>query len=254
MRCAFQLFFILLPFYGQKRNGYAKWLRKGKFFFANATQKTICSSVVGSWEKISNLVASKFDIHTGLKLESKLDEIVEGCRKQRRESQKKLFELYGQELFAVCCYYANDYAEAQDVLHDGFIVIFDKIKQLKSHKAVYSWMRRIMVNIALAKHRRNKYLYANEDEFEFKDELTEDMTSGISMEDLERFIEELPPRYKLVFNLYALEGYSHAEISEMLDISVGTSKSNLARARYILQEKVKKLYLEEKTYGKQIKM
>jgi RNA polymerase sigma-70 factor (ECF subfamily) len=191
-------------------------------------------------------VASKIDIHTRKRLDIKLDEIISGCKKQKRKAQKELFELYSKELFAVCMYYASDYSEAQDVLHDGFIVIFEKIKQLKNEKAIYSWMRRIMVNIALEKHRRNKYLYANEDEFEFKDELTEEMTFNISTEDLENFIDELPPRYKLVFNLYALEGYTHKEVGEMLNISIGTSKSNLARARYILQEKVKTLYLQER--------
>jgi RNA polymerase sigma-70 factor (ECF subfamily) len=190
-------------------------------------------------------VASKIDINTRLKLDTRLEDIVQACQQQKRAAQKELFELYSEELFAACLYYANDYAEAQDVLHDGFITIFEKIKQLKKVSSLYPWMRRIMVNIALEKHRRNKYLYASEDEFEFRDELSYDITSKISTEDLENLIMELSPRYKLVFNLYAIEGYSHAEIGEMLGISDGTSKSNLARARHILQEKVKTLYLNE---------
>ncbi len=172
-----------------------------------------------------------------------LDIILEGCIAGNRKAQGNLFDLFGDEMFGVCLYYSKDYTEAEDTLHEGFIKVFQKIDQFKHKGSLVGWIRKVMVNTALEKYRKHQQLYALVDEQALNEDMVpENAFHDLSAQDLIKLIRELTPQYRMVFNLYAIEGYSHKEISEMMGISEGTSKSNLARARYILQKKVKKYY------------
>lgn len=131
--------------------------------------------------------------------------------------------------------------EARDVLQEGFIKVFENLSRYNHEGSFEGWMRRIIVNTALEKY-RNRYYLSRVDDIEDVNEPasepdTEDF-AGLEAFDLLKMVMELPPKYRMVFNLYAIEGYSHREIGDMLNISEGTSKSNLSRARDILQKKV----------------
>ncbi|MCF8367505.1 MAG: RNA polymerase sigma factor [Bacteroidales bacterium] len=172
-----------------------------------------------------------------------LDEIVKGCVSGKRKFQERLFNLFSDEMFGVCRYYSKDYTEAEDTLHEGFMKVFQKISQFKGKGSLAGWIRRIMINTALEKFRRQHQMYAVGDDFYFEGDIDpRSVIDDLSAQDLLKLIGELSPQYRMVFNLYAIEGYSHHEIAEMLSISEGTSKSNLARARYVLQKKIKKLF------------
>ena len=172
-----------------------------------------------------------------------LEIIIKGCISGDRKSQGLLYNLYSDEMFGVCLYYSKDYTEAEDNLHDGFMKVFQKIGQFEFKGSLAGWIRRVMVNTALEKFRKQHLLYAVGDDYESSGDITpENVISDLSANDLIKLIRELTPQYRMVFNLYAIEGYSHKEISEILGISEGTSKSNLARARNVLQAKVKKYF------------
>ncbi len=172
-----------------------------------------------------------------------IDKIVKGCIAGNIKYQEKLYKLFSRKMFAVCLRYAKDYTEAEDVLHDGFIKIFEKINQFKFKGSFEGWIRRIMVNTALDKYRKQNLLYPVDDINEYSENFNyDDIISNITSKDLLKLIQELSPKYRMVFVSYAIEGYSHKEISEMLGISIGTSKSNLSRARKILQDKINKYY------------
>lgn len=169
------------------------------------------------------------------------EEIIKGCISGKRKSQEQLFNLFSDDMFGACLYYSKDYTEAEDTLHEGFMKVFQKIDQFKSTGSLAGWIRRIMINTALEKFRKRNQLYALGDEINNEEDInTENVINDLAAEDLMKLVRELSPQYRMVFNLYAVEGYSHKEVGEMMGISEGTSKSNLARARIILQEKVKK--------------
>ncbi len=171
------------------------------------------------------------------------DDILKGCISGKRKAQEVLYNHFSEEMFGVCLYYSKDYTEAEDTLHEGFMKVFQKIDQFKHKGSLAGWIRRVMINTALEKFRKHNQLYAIGDDFKFEEDIDRDnVISDLSAQDLIKLIRELTPKYRMVFNLYAIEGYSHKEISEMLGISEGTSKSNLARARYTLQNKVKKYF------------
>jgi RNA polymerase sigma factor (sigma-70 family) len=174
---------------------------------------------------------------------SELEIIIKGCVSGDRKAQGKLFNHFSNEMFGVCLYFSKDYTEAEDTLHDGFMKVFQKIEQFEYKGSLAGWIRKIMVNTALEKFRKQHLLYVVGDEYENNEDINhENVISNLSAHDLINLIRELTPQYKMVFNLFAIEGYSHKEISEMLGISEGTSKSNLARARNVLQNKVKKYF------------
>jgi len=148
-------------------------------------------------------------------------------------------------MFATSLQYTGNDEEARDVLQEGFIKVFSCLAQYKNEGSFEGWMRRIIINTALEKYRSRYNLY-RVDDIDCIDEPeaypgTEDY-SGLEAGDLMNIVRELPPKYRMVFNLYAIEGYSHKEISSMMKISEGTSKSNLSRARVILQKKLE-LYM-----------
>ena len=168
-----------------------------------------------------------------------LEEIIVGCKMGKQNAQKCLFERYSDRMFGVCLYYTRDTEEAEDILHDGFIRIFENIGKYEDGN-FEAWMRKIFVNLALMQYRRNKRMQLVEDIAEIQ-EFENHFYQEKPMEynELILLVKTLPPQYQLVFNLYAIEGYMHKEIAEMLNIDEGTSKSNLARARKILQAKLK---------------
>lgn len=150
-------------------------------------------------------------------------------------------------MYSVCLRYSRDHDEAKDNLQDGFIKVFSNIRQFKGTGSFEGWVRKIMVNTALQKYRGQSQLYAlNDNETKAYNIPVENIMEAMGEKELLDMIMELPPRYKLVFNMYAIEGYSHKEISQILNITEGTSKSNLSRARDILQEKLKKI-MDERT-------
>lgn len=166
-----------------------------------------------------------------------LDQLIKRCKKKNAQAQEQLYRLYSSKLFSICLKYSSDVSSAEDTLQDAFITIFDKIGQYKNQGSFEGWIKRVTVNTALQKYRKQKVFdIINEEQIEEVEvEVDEE---EISMDYLLEIIQQLPDRYRLVFNLYVLDGYSHKEVSEMLEISVGTSKSNLARARNILKEKI----------------
>jgi len=166
-----------------------------------------------------------------------LEQLIKKCKKKNSKAQEQLYRLYSSKLFSICLKYSNDYSSAEDTLQDAFITIFDKINQFKSQGSFEGWIKRVTVNTALQKYRKQKVFdIINEEQIEEVEvEVNEE---EISLDYLLTIIQQLPDRYRLVFTLYVLDGYSHKEIAEMLTISIGTSKSNLARARYILKDKI----------------
>ncbi len=135
----------------------------------------------------------------------------------------------------VCLYYSDNKQDAEDLLHDGFMKVFENIDKL-NHSNIEAWMRRVFINIALMRYRQSKRNYTLTDD-NFNDMQTESIDTD--SKELMEIIMKLPQQYRLVFNLYALEGYKHKEIAEQLGISEGTSKSNLSRARKILRNQLK---------------
>ena len=167
--------------------------------------------------------------------------IIKGCLDGNRRDQELLYRRHAARLYAVCLQYSGNDDEARDILQEGFIKIFENLAHYKHEGSFEGWMHRIVVNTALEKYRSKHNLYRVDDidlipEQDAAPE-TEDY-AGLEAVDLLDIIRELPPKYRMVFNLFAIEGYSHKEIGEMVNISEGTSKSNLSRARIILQKKV----------------
>ncbi len=174
-----------------------------------------------------------------------LKQIIKESAKGGVRAQEKLYRMFASKMFGVCLRYSKDTTEAEDNLQEGFIKVFSNIKSFRHEGSFEGWMRRIMVNVSLEKFRKQQVMYPVEDISIYEGQhLSNDILSDISARELIELIQELTPRYRMVFNLYVMEGLSHDEISKELGISVGTSKSNLARARNILKGKVKELYKE----------
>ncbi|NSW93953.1 MAG: RNA polymerase sigma factor [Bacteroidales bacterium] len=167
---------------------------------------------------------------------------MKGCLAGNRRDQELLYRRHASKLYAVCLQYSGNDDEARDILQEGFIKIFENLIHYKNEGSFEGWMRKIIVNTALEKYRSKHNLYRVDDIDMIPepdaDPDTEDY-AGLEAVDLLDIIRELPPKYRMVFNLYAIEGYTHKEISQMINISEGTSKSNLSRARQILQKKVR---------------
>lgn len=182
-----------------------------------------------------------------------LDEIVKGCIKGQRQAQNDFYKHFARKMYAVCLRYSKDATEAEDILQDGFVKIFSHISSFKNEGSLEGWVRRIIVNTALERFRKKTPLLTSSESYEKVTDLHYDtIESTISAKELMEIIQKLPPGYRTVFNLYAIEGYSHKEIGEMLGISEGTSKSQLARARGLLQESVATLYGKDEWKKKRV--
>lgn len=165
--------------------------------------------------------------------------LIDGCLQGRQLAQKQLYDKYAARMMAVCLRYAQTTFEAEDVLQEGFLTVFRTLGSFRRECPLEFWIRRIMINAALRQHRRNAPLVAVSDG-DYPDTLaSEEFTfSNYAYAELLAIVQELAPRYRLVFNLYAIEGYTHKEIGELLNISEGTSKSQYSRARVVLQQKL----------------
>ena len=172
---------------------------------------------------------------------TEIKNIINGCLKGDRRDQEILYRRYAARLYAVCLQYSGNDEEARDILQEGFIKIYENLAHYKYEGSFDGWVRRIMVNTALEKFRIRHNLYRVDDIDQIPEPNAEpdnEDYAGLEARDLMEIIRELPPRYRIVFNLFAIEGYSHKEIGGMMSISEGTSKSNLSRARVILQRRV----------------
>lgn len=180
-----------------------------------------------------------------------LDQLIEDCKAGKQSAQSQLYKAFAPVLFGVCMRYARDQTEAEDTLHDGFLIIFNKIEQYAHKGSFEGWMKRIMVNIALEKFRKRYRLQTVDDMnvYDYK-AVNEDVYAQMNANQLMEIVQQLPPRYKMVFNLYAIDGFNHSEIAGMMEIAEGTSKSNLARARKILQDKIFEMGYIDKSYAK----
>lgn len=166
-----------------------------------------------------------------------LKQLIQKCSKNDTKAQAELYQLFSGKLFSVCLKYCKNYAEAEDNLQDAFVTIFNKISQYKHKGSFEGWLKRITINTALQRY-RNQGVFEIIDDTNIQDVEVTVEDDDVTLEFLLQIIQELPDRYRLVFNLYVLDGYSHKNIADMLDITIGTSKSNLARARKILKDKI----------------
>lgn len=168
---------------------------------------------------------------------SKEDELINGCRRGDHGAQQRLFDLYSSRMYGICVRYVKNTMQAEDVLVMAFTKVFDRISQFKGEGSFEGWVRRIMVNEALTSLRRTRMMMLETDlEYADREPDYEGISDHLEAEDLLKMIEKLPPGYRVVFNMYAIDGFSHKEIAEALGISENTSKSQLSRARTFLQK------------------
>ncbi|MCI4668518.1 MAG: RNA polymerase sigma factor [Bacteroidia bacterium] len=182
-------------------------------------------------------------------MERRLKALIKDCVKQKAKAQKELYDLFAPKMMSVCMRYVKSEAEAEDILQEGFLKVFLKIKKFQESGSFEAWIRRIMANTAIDFIRKEKhYLH----QLEIKDEILpgqkEDIVASLEAEKLMEIIQQLPDGYRWVFNLYAIEGYSHAEIGEKLGISESTSRSQYTRARALLKKQVSHAYLIKHPY------
>lgn len=168
--------------------------------------------------------------------------MLQGCLAGNILAQKKLYETYYGKMMSICMRYAKDREEARDILNEGFMKVYKNLYLYEPHRPLDIWIKKIMINTAIDHYRRNKkepYHVELEHAYSESDENSITAIQKISAEEIIKLVQELSPGYRTVFNLYVIEGYTHNEIAETLGINVGTSKSNLAKARQRLQELIK---------------
>lgn len=166
-------------------------------------------------------------------------ELIEACIKGDRVAQRNLYDLFSRRMYVVCLRYTKSQQEAEDVLQDSFIKVFKNLKGYRGDSRLDYWIKRIVINTALNSQRKKLYMYPMVDIDDVKNDFDHSKAfSNFQMEELLKMIKELPTGCQTVFNLFAIEGYSHKEIAEMLEVSEGTSKSQFARARKLLQDKI----------------
>ena len=185
------------------------------------------------------LIAGIFSIQAFNLYELTEHEMIKGCVKNNATCQRMLFEQYAGIMMTICLRYSCDHTEAEDMLQEGFIRVFKYINQYKFEGSFEGWLKRIIVNAAL-RILQKKVIRFSEIKEEMQDLQQEDtdVLSNLSEREILKLISNLPTGYRVVFNLYVLEGYSHGEIAEMLKINAGTSRSQLAKAKRTLQEQI----------------
>lgn len=174
---------------------------------------------------------------------------IEACINQDPQAQRYLYETYAPQMYGVCLRYAQDEAEAQDMLQDGFVKVFQNLNRYQDRGSLEGWIRRIMVNTAIDHLRRRK---KNQQDVELNETIVDsevsDAVDQLEAEFLMELVQSLPDGYRAVFNLYAIEGYSHQEIAQQLGISEGTSRSQYTRARRQLQRLIRNAYQQKMVY------
>ena len=171
--------------------------------------------------------------------------LIKGCQDGDRESQRLLYKHYFVYCMSICVRYAQSEEEAKEILNDAFIKVFNKINQYDTTKPFKSWLRRIMINTAIDHFRSNKKHYYHADIDEGYDEAVEANAVGdLSYKEILLLVQKLSPMYRAVFSMYVIDGYGHEDISQKLGISVGTSKSNLSKARANLKKMLMRMNKE----------
>lgn len=175
-----------------------------------------------------------------MRLVAKYDEseLVEGCKKGIPKFQRALYEQYSRKMYGLCLRYADNADDAQDILQEGFIRVYRKVDTFRGQGSFEGWIRRIMVHTSIEHYRRNSRFFMVDVDQAKGVELNATVLSEMGREEIMQVVNQLPVGYRTVFNLYVVEGHTHQEIAMMLEISVGTSKSQLSRAKKILQEKI----------------
>ena len=175
-------------------------------------------------------------------------QLLAGCRKGHRQAQRQLYDRFAGEMYVVCLRYCKNEDEAKDILQEAFIKIFNKISSFRGESKLYYWIKRVVVNTALNQQRNKHHLLPVVD-INAEHHVTNEtyILSDYHWKDLLKMIQGLPQGCRAIFNLYAIEGFNHREIAKMLQITEGTSKSQFARARQLLQEKIRKE--EDINYG-----
>jgi RNA polymerase sigma factor (sigma-70 family) len=168
-------------------------------------------------------------------------DLIEGCIKGDRKMQYELYERFAPKMYGVCLRYAANAEEAEDILQEGFIKVFRKISSYRGDGSFEGWIRRIFVNTAIEQFRKKTYLQpiTEQEESSIEGKYIS-VLDNMAEKDIIKLIQQLSPGYRTVFNMYVIEGFTHKQISEALNISEGTSKSQLSRAKLILQDLVKK--------------
>jgi RNA polymerase sigma factor (sigma-70 family) len=165
-----------------------------------------------------------------------IEQLINDCKKNDIKAQEQLYKLYAPKMFSVCLKYSRNYTEAQDHLQEAFLLIFGKIHLFEFKGSFEGWIKRVVINYVLQQYRNKTFLSVIDEDV--AEEVEVELDDEISIDFLMKIIQELPDRYRLVFNLSVFENYSHQEIATALGITVGTSKSNLSRAKMILKEKI----------------
>lgn len=178
-----------------------------------------------------------------------IDELIARCKAGERKAQELLYKQFAGKMLGVCMRYAIDKMEAEDMLQNGFMKVFNKLDDYRGDGAFEGWIRRIMVHSSIEYYRKHHKMVQVMDVTEMSNEpsVNPAAMANMGVKDLMGIIQQLSPGYRMVFNLYAIDGYSHREIAEIVGITEGASKSQLSRARTILKEQV--LKMEEKEYG-----
>jgi RNA polymerase sigma-70 factor (ECF subfamily) len=171
-------------------------------------------------------------------------QLIEGCKKGNRLAQKELYDVYSRKMMGVCLRYVNDRETARDLLQDGFVKIFTAINTYTGIGSFEGWMRKIFVNCAL-EHLRKSDVLRDSIELDRTGEISNpeySVIADMSARELMNVVQELPSGFRTIFNLFAIEGFSHKEISEMLCITESTSRSQYTRAKQVLRRKIKELH------------
>lgn len=170
-------------------------------------------------------------------------ELLAGCKQGKPKFQEALYQQYASRMMAICVRYAYTSFEAEDIFHDAFVKVFQAIEKYRGEGSFEGWMRHIFVNTAINNYHKNKKRFHHSDVEEAGNvqQFEPDMLDTLSAEELLSLVTQLPDGYKMVFNLYVIEGYTHKEIGEMLGITEGTSKSQLAKAKGLLKKNLQQL-------------
>ncbi len=167
--------------------------------------------------------------------------LIKKAVKNNRDAQHVLFEMYAPKMLSVCRYYINDIQHAEEAMLNGFFKVFSNVKNFKNDGSFEGWIRRIMIRESISFLRQQKNVEFPVEEIDFKNDYTNNIKTDIDVAEIQQLIDALPEGYRMVFVMYAIEGYKHHEIADMLNITEGTSKSQLFKARKKLQEKLKEL-------------
>ncbi|WP_233783172.1 RNA polymerase sigma factor [Flavivirga eckloniae] len=167
--------------------------------------------------------------------------LIKKAIKNNREAQHVLFELHAPKMLSVCRYYIKDLQQAEEAMLNGFFKVFSNLKSFKNAGSFEGWIRRIMIRESISFLRQKKQMTFSIEDIEYSMDYADDINTDMEVAEIQQLIDLLPEGYRMVFVMYAIEGYKHYEIAEMLNITEGTSKSQLFKARKLLQEKIKEL-------------